>query len=233
MRTALVQAALLAGIFASPALAAGDPNATVRVTEFMQTGTAGGNREFFELTNLGTAAVDISGWSYNDDNPNSPVLFSTLGVGSLAAGQSVVFTELTADAFRSYWNLPSTALVFSYGGNSNLSSGGDQINIYNSATQSTATLIDGITFGAGTNGVSKNRPVGGTGNVDGASYVLSVAGDAFGSHLAGGAGTDLGNPGFYPSATPAVPEAATWAMMIAGFGLTGGALRRRRAIAFA
>jgi hypothetical protein len=28
-----------------------------------------------------------------------------------------------------------------------------------------------------------------------------------------------------------VPEPATWAMMIGGFGLVGGALRRRRAIA--
>ncbi len=31
----------------------------------------------------------------------------------------------------------------------------------------------------------------------------------------------------------AVPEPGTWAMLIAGFGLTGGALRRRRAIAAA
>jgi hypothetical protein len=30
-----------------------------------------------------------------------------------------------------------------------------------------------------------------------------------------------------PLATPAVPEPASWAMMIAGFGLVGGALRRR------
>jgi hypothetical protein len=34
--------------------------------------------------------------------------------------------------------------------------------------------------------------------------------------------------------TPAVPEPATWAMMIAGFGLVGGAMRRRRTgVAFA
>ena len=31
----------------------------------------------------------------------------------------------------------------------------------------------------------------------------------------------------------AVPEPATWAMMIGGIGLAGGALRRRRAVAFA
>ncbi|MFT3975936.1 MAG: FxDxF family PEP-CTERM protein [Sphingomonas bacterium] len=33
---------------------------------------------------------------------------------------------------------------------------------------------------------------------------------------------------FNPSATPAVPEPATWAMMILGFGLIGGAMRYRR-----
>jgi hypothetical protein len=34
-------------------------------------------------------------------------------------------------------------------------------------------------------------------------------------------------------ATSAVPEAATWAMMVAGFGLTGASLRRRRSVAIA
>jgi hypothetical protein len=33
--------------------------------------------------------------------------------------------------------------------------------------------------------------------------------------------------------TTAIPEAATWAMLIAGFGLTGAALRRRRVVAAA
>lgn len=32
---------------------------------------------------------------------------------------------------------------------------------------------------------------------------------------------------------PAIPEPATWAMMIGGFGLVGGALRRRRSLSFA
>lgn len=34
--------------------------------------------------------------------------------------------------------------------------------------------------------------------------------------------------------TPSVPEPATWAMMIVGFGLVGGAMRRRKTtVAFA
>jgi hypothetical protein len=36
-----------------------------------------------------------------------------------------------------------------------------------------------------------------------------------------------------PGATPAVPEPATWAMMIAGFGLAGASMRRRRATTLA
>ncbi|MDE2619485.1 MAG: PEPxxWA-CTERM sorting domain-containing protein, partial [Sphingomonadales bacterium] len=34
-----------------------------------------------------------------------------------------------------------------------------------------------------------------------------------------------------PTQTAAVPEPATWALMMAGFGLVGAALRRRKAIA--
>ena len=34
-----------------------------------------------------------------------------------------------------------------------------------------------------------------------------------------------------PAATGAVPEPATWAMMLVGFGAVGGALRRRQKVA--
>ena len=38
---------------------------------------------------------------------------------------------------------------------------------------------------------------------------------------------------FAPTASPVVPEPATWAMMIAGFGLVGAAMRRRTTVRFA
>lgn len=51
---------------------------------------------------------------------------------------------------------------------------------------------------------------------------LSISGNSqrFGSYL--------GELSFTPDAAAAVPEPATWAMMIGGFGLVGGAMRRRR-----
>jgi hypothetical protein len=65
---------------------------------------------------------------------------------------------------------------------------------------------------------------------------------AFGVGNGGGAGadfnaladnvtltTDAGSTGYDFQAAAAVPEPATWAMMIMGFGLVGAAMRRRTA----
>ena len=64
---------------------------------------------------------------------------------------------------------------------------------------------------------------------------------AFGVGFGGGAGesfnaladnvvltTDTGSRGYNFAATAAVPEPATWGMMIAGFGLVGASMRRRK-----
>lgn len=59
----------------------------------------------------------------------------------------------------------------------------------------------------------------GFGNTDAGRYSLEITGP--GNVVIGG------NP------PPAVPEPSTWAMIIAGFGIVGAALRRRRTLAFA
>ena len=57
-------------------------------------------------------------------------------------------------------------------------------------------------------------------------YARTLVGTGFG---------DLSGLGYMPNAvTPGVPEPASWAMMIGGFGLAGGAMRvRRRKVVFA
>lgn len=218
-------------------------DAAVRITEFMSEGQGdidsgnGGRRqrEFFEITNLGDAAVDVSTWSYNDNNTNDPHNFGPQ-FGSIAAGESVVFTQMTADNFRSYWGLPASVRVFSYLQLSNLGNA-DTINIYNSFTQEAATLVDSITYTADArgSGVSRNRPWdGGQVQYPNSQWVVASVGDSFGSYLAPNATgfppnypnaidyTDLANPGRYAN----VPEPGTIVLLAAVLGMLS--VRRKR-----
>lgn len=53
--------ALLIAAGLAPQLA----HADVRITEWMY---SGGSGEFIEFTNLGSSAIDFTGWSYDDDS---------------------------------------------------------------------------------------------------------------------------------------------------------------------
>jgi len=87
------------------------------------------------------------------------------------------------------------------------------------------TLITGIEVGVGSGW-------GGTfsGAVDNVAIGFSRVSYRSPVPMAAIDGTDLITADFEPDAIAAVPESSTWAMMIGGFGLIGGTLRRRRAI---
>jgi len=230
---------LLLALLAAPQVAQCD---AVRITEFMSEGMGdllsgnGGRRqrEFFELTNLGKDSVDVSNWSYNDNNTNDPLNWGP-SIGTMAAGESIIFTQMTADAFRAYWGLGPAVRVYSIGGLSNLGNA-DTINIYNSFTQNAGTLVDTLTYTADArgSGVSRNRPLDdGTGQYLNGDWVISAVGDVYQSRLAPNATgfpgfpnvadyTDLANPGVYTQ----VPEPAS--VVLAGIGLLGGVYLARR-----
>src|SRR5262245_3354381 len=71
-------------------------SAQVRITEVAPWGSGSTNTpyaaDWFELTNFGSTAVNISGWTMDDDsnNPNSALL---TGVATIAPGESVIFIE--------------------------------------------------------------------------------------------------------------------------------------------
>lgn len=213
--------------------------ASIRITEFMSEGQgltgpgSGANRqrEFFELTNLGETSVDISDWSYNDNNVNDPLYFGD-SFGIVAPHESIILTQMAPADFRSYWGLNSSVRIYSFGNLSNLGNA-DTINIYNSTTQSAGTLVDSLTYTSDLrgSGVSRNRPYGGDGQSPNSAWVDSKVGDAYGSYLApnpifppGVAYIDLANPGMY-----AVPEPSAIVLTIVGAAtLVAGMARTRR-----
>ncbi len=207
----LLAASLVLGLAASA-------QASIRITEWMY---SGGTSEFIELTNVGTTAVDLTGWSFDDDSRLIPGEFDLSAGGTVAPGESIIISESTAADFRTGWSLPASLTVL--GELATNLGRNDEINIYDNLGQ----LVDRLTFGdqnfpgtIRTQNVSGN-PLSaaalGANNVT--LWGLSTVGDAFGSYtsLAG----DVGNPG----TSIYVPEPASMSLLVIG-GLV--ALRRSR-----
>ncbi|WP_199319624.1 ExeM/NucH family extracellular endonuclease [Dolichospermum sp. FACHB-1091] len=111
--------------------------------------------DWFEVTNIGTSAVDITGWKMDDNSNSSASSVALNGVTSIAPGQSVVFLETaipdtTISAFKTAWfgtNVPSNLTIGSYTGSGvGLSTGGDAVNLFNA----NGTRITGVSFGGST-----------------------------------------------------------------------------------
>jgi hypothetical protein len=195
--------------------------AAVRITEVASTsgapaGTLSG-LDWWELTNTGPGSVSLDGYAWED----SPVenVRSTFPNGvTVDVGQSIIIHQGTNAAipadFRTAWNLPASVVVLTEsqftGANmfSGLSSGGDEVNLFNAAS----VLVHGVAFGASTSGVTFEW------DRSGASLGLSVAGQngAVTSTYGG-----VGSPG-----TSVIPEPATLAL--AGCALLGALQLVRR-----
>lgn len=105
--------------------------------------------DWFEVTNLGGSAMSLAGTYYDDDSADPTKDDEVLGIGSVAAGESVIllvsweddyatFAEAKA-AFNTAWGaLPGVQIGYVDGG-SGLGGGGDA-----------AFLFDGNTAGANT-----------------------------------------------------------------------------------
>jgi hypothetical protein len=197
----------------------------VRITEFMYKGE-GSPGEFVEFTNLGTTAVDMTGWSEDDSTrqPNKSG-HSLSAFGVVQSGQSVIFTEADPNAFRAAWNLSSSVEVIGPYSNDNLGNG-DEINLYNAQ----GSLVDRLTYGSnprsdGISAVPVSASVIGTNNIGG--WVLSQDGVAGAYRALGG---DIGSPGSSPFAPSPVPlPAAAWLLM-SGLGALAPKLRRRKEV---
>ncbi len=95
-------------LFALAAIA-GSANADLIITE-LSTKSALNPEDYFELTNTGSTAFDLTGWRFDDESASLADSAALNGITSIAAGESVVFFLIdSADAaadtalFRSYW----------------------------------------------------------------------------------------------------------------------------------
>lgn len=191
--------------------------------------------DWFELTNTGVAAVDISGWKVDDSPGNFAASLALTGITSIAAGESVIFLEQANDmdaptpaeyvaAFKSLWfgaSAPAGLQIGTYQGSGiGLSTGGDQVNIFDGA----GTLIWGVAFG----GADDSAPLSTFDNAAGLAKptqltLLSAVG-VNGAFTAFGA-DEIGSPGTIVT----VPEPASLAMFVAAFGALVGSVKRRSA----
>ncbi|QEG35027.1 lamin tail domain-containing protein [Bythopirellula goksoeyrii] len=193
------------------------------ITEYMY----GGGDEFIEFTNLSNQPVDVTGWSFDDNNFGTGYVppFDISVFGTIGVGESVVLTEAPEADFRLNWNLnPAVKVIGDYA----LANGGnigraDEINIY----AADDSLVDRLNYGdTDFPGSIRTQEISGNpsspavlGANDVTQWVFSSVGDGFGSYTS--ALGDVGNPG---SLVPEPTSAVLVILAAAGFCLP---VRRR------
>ncbi len=184
------------------------PAATFAVTEVApwSSGNSPVAADWFELTNSGASAINITGWRVDDDSATFATGLVLNGVTSIAPGESVIFLESATPAttiatFRSVWfgaSPPTAPQIGSYSGAGiGLSTGGDSVNIYNSA----GVLQARVAFGASPAGPSFPTFDNAARLNNSTVSLLSVAG-VNGAFVPPGDPNEIGSPGRIAGGTP-------------------------------
>ncbi|MEM0965251.1 MAG: lamin tail domain-containing protein [Verrucomicrobiota bacterium] len=199
-------------------------SAQLVITEVMSNSDHPGgdaNGDWWELTNTGGSAVDLTDY-YWDDGDGFGVDGAVFPSVNIGAGESIVIVDEGTDnlaGFIAAWGGGFTAISRDdFGGDndfSGLSAGGDQVDLYNSA----GGIVDSAVFGdSDGGGKSFEWDSSGTSlgfSVQGENGAFIAPGDG-----AGGTGIDIGSPGVIPE--PGIFGA------LAGVVALGFAASRRR-----
>jgi len=121
----------------------------LRITEFAYggkvAGAGGGDGEYAELTNIGGGSVDLTGWTYDNSTATAATGLSLSSLGTVAAGESVIVTDLSAAEFRTDWNLKDSVKVLSNGKTHTLNGGPNSIHVYDN----TGAEVDSVSYASG------------------------------------------------------------------------------------
>ncbi len=166
----------------------------LRITEVMSSSGTGGTADWFELSNVGDAAADITGYKMDDNSFAIGSAVALNGVTSIAAGESVIFAESTTDYlafFNTFWGKSLTKVGYYSGSGTSLGSGGDGVAVFDSS----GTEVNRVSFGAATTGTSFYWIYDATGAlISTATGTLSSAG-SLGAATTSGSPTNTGSPG--------------------------------------
>lgn len=203
--------------------------AQVRITEVApwSSGNSPVLADWFELTNFGAAAVDLTGWSM-DDSSATPGVAPLTGVSSIAAGQSVIFVEGDGSAnstFIDTWfggSAPAGFAIGNYAGSGvGLSTGGDAVNVFDASS----VLQAGVSFGSSPGLPGPFPTFDNAAGLDGAISQPSVVG-VNGAFVAPGdlVLVEIGSPGTITN----VPEPGSVALLMIGAGAMACVIHNRR-----
>lgn len=147
--------------------------------------------DWFEVTNVGGATIDMTGWKMDDNSNDATLAVPIVGLGSIAPGQSAILiegTSTTAANFVTAWfgsTPPAGFLIGSYSGSGvGLSSSTDAVNLFNPSGK----RMTGVTFNASTNNASFD-------NTAGLAAVTTLSAVGVNGAFVAADGAETGSPG--------------------------------------
>jgi uncharacterized protein YjiK len=184
------------------------PAAGIRVTEVAAwaSGNSPVQADWFELTNTGSTAVNITNWRVDDSSASFGSALVLNGITNIAPGESVIFVESaspasTAATFRNNWfgaSPPANLQIGTYTGSGiGLGTGGDEVNIYNEAGVLQARVI----FGSSPAGPSFATFDNAAGLNNATITQLSAVG-INGAFIAANSASEIGSPGRISGVAP-------------------------------
>lgn len=174
------------------------PNVSISEVAPWSSGNSPVGADWFEVTNNSAAALDITGWAFDDSSAVFASAATLNGITSIAPGESVIFLEsadpaTTIASFTSTWfgaNAPAGLQIGSYTGKSiGLSTGGDAVNLFDAK----GAVQANISFGASPIGpfTSFNNAAA----VNGAPITTASAIGVNGAFAAAASPQEIGSPG--------------------------------------